>query len=108
MRILVVFTFRFNFGNYGSYSDSFGHVIITQIHIVWRDYLLGVECHPMQSHVFCGFWIHDPFANIFWMHSILCYKYKYVNFNRIFDITFLLIFYFIAKLYNVRGPVFLP
>ena len=38
---------HFHSNDNGSHSVRFGHVIITQRHIVWTNYLVGVERCPM-------------------------------------------------------------
>ena len=73
MQIVFFFAFRFNSNSNKPHSDGFGHAIITQANVAWRNYLVGVECRLMRSHMICGSRIH-PFANIPWMCSVLHYK----------------------------------
>lgn len=47
-----------------SHFDGFHNIIIIQMHIVWSDYLICVECGCMQSHVLGGPQIHNPFAYV--------------------------------------------
>ena len=41
-----------NSHNNGPHFDGFGHAIITQTYVAWRNYLIGVELRHVQSYVF--------------------------------------------------------
>ena len=82
------------------HSDGFSHTI-TQAHVVWRNYLVGVKCHPMQSHVFCGSRIHTPFPDVLWMGSVLYCHCEFVIILHIFSILFLLVICYVTKSCNV-------
>lgn len=77
------FSYCFNSNNNGSHSDGFSHAIIIYVHIAWRNYLLGVWCNLVQSHVLCGSRIYDAFANALWMCSMLqpCDLYLWQSFS---------------------------
>ena len=62
---------HFHSNNNGPHSDGFGHAIITQLQVVWRNYLIGVQCCLMQSYVLRGSCIHDPFAKAPQVRSVL-------------------------------------
>ena len=74
----VHFVSRFNSDNNRPHSDGYGHTIISQAHVAWRNHLLSVNCCPTQSHVLCDSWVHDPFANAHRMRFVLCCKCKFV------------------------------
>ena len=38
----IYFASCFNSNNNGSYFDGFGHAIIIQMHVLWRNYLIDV------------------------------------------------------------------
>ena len=59
-------------------SFQCGRVIIIQTYIAWKNHLVCVEWRPMWSHVVCGSRIHDPFANVSQMCSILCCKCEFI------------------------------
>ena len=82
---------------------NFGHAIITQLHVIWKHYIVGVKCRPMQSHVLGGSIIHHPFVNASQMRFVLRCKFKFVLVLHIFS-NFPLIVVFYSKI-TQRSPV---
>src|ERR1700738_3025951 len=97
----ICFASRFNSNDNGPHSDGFGQATIAQTHIAWRDYLVGVECRLMRSHVLCGSRIHDPFANAPRMRFEFCCKCEFVLDLRIVGTFLLLVLCFVAKPCNM-------
>src|SRR6202022_461571 len=95
------FASRFHSKDNGPHSDGFGHATIAQTYIAWRNYLVGVECHLMRSHVLCGSRIHDPFANASRMRFEFCCKCEFVLDLRIVGTLLLLALCFVTKPCNV-------
>ena len=55
---------------------------------------------PLVSKYFCGSQIHDPFANVPQMHSVVHCKCEFVIILHIFGIILLLVLCYIAKMCN--------
>ena len=91
----------FNSHDNGIHSDGFNHAIITQVHVAWKNHLVGVKCCPMWSHVLCGSQNHDSSTNAPWMCSMLRCKCEFILILCIFGILPLSILHFVAKSYNV-------
>lgn len=71
---LIGFVFQDCVHDNGSNSDSLDNAISIQVHIAWKDYLIRVECGPIQSHVLGGSRTHDPLTHTLRMCFISHYK----------------------------------
>lgn len=92
------FASHFNSHDNRPHSNGYSYAILIQIHIVWRKYLVGVKCHPMQNHVLCGSQNHDSFANAPVTHSVPCCKCNFVLVLCILGFLPLFVFLFCIKI----------
>ena len=105
MQILSSFIFVSTSMASAIHSNGFGNIIITQAHIAWKYYFVGVEFRPLQSHMQCGCLMHNPFANAPQMRCIALWK-EIVLYFYIFGITSFINVHHVAKLRNVARFVF--